>query len=103
MIAAATISANSGVPKIYDVLGKEVSAVSVAANKLVTAVKDQTATLKMSFHVGADGTSNNKININIDSMSSKSLGVNGLKVNGANGTKATDAIETIAAAIKKVS
>ena len=101
--AAATISANSGVPKIYDVLGKEVSAVSVAANKLVTAVKDQTATLKMSFHVGADGTSNNKININIDSMSSKSLGVNGLKVNGANGTKATDAIETIAAAIKKVS
>ena len=101
--AAITISANAGVPKIYDVLGKELSAVSVATNSLVTAVKDQTATLKMSFHVGADGTANNKININIDAMTAKSLGINGLKVNGTDGTKATDAIETIAAAIKKVS
>ncbi|MBD5451727.1 MAG: flagellar hook protein [Lachnospiraceae bacterium] len=101
--AATSISANSGVPKIYDVLGKEISAVSVADKNMVSAVKDQTATLKMSFHVGADGTANNKININIDAMNSKSLGVNGLKVNGSDGTKATDAIETIAAAIKKVS
>ncbi len=101
---AVTISANSGVPKVYDALGKEISAVSVAQDlKMVSAVKDQTADLKMSFHVGADGTANNKININLQSMSAKSLGVNGLKVNGANGTKATDAIETIAAAIKKVS
>jgi len=102
--AATTISANSGVPRVYDVLGKEISTVSIAKKKtLISAVKDQTATLKMSFHVGADGTSNNKININIDAMNSKSLGINGLKVNGEDGTKATDAIETIAAAIKKVS
>ena len=100
---AKTVSANAGVPKIYDVLGKELSAVSVAKNEQVTAVKDQTATLKMSFHVGADGTANNKININIDAMTAKSLGINGLKVNGTDGTNATDAIETIAAAIKKVS
>ncbi len=57
----------------------------------------------MSFHVGADGTDNNKININIDAMTAKSLGVNGLKVNGENGEKATDAIDTISAAIRKVS
>ena len=102
--AAGTISANAGVPKIYDALGKELSAVSIAkGGALLAAVKDQTATLKMSFHVGADGTSNNKININIDAMNSKSLGVNGLKVNGDDGSNATDAVETIAAAIKKVS
>jgi len=101
---AGTVSANSGVPKIYDALGRELSAVSIAAaGNLISAVKDQTATLKMSFHVGADGTSNNKININIDAMNSKSLGINGLKVNGEDGTKATDAIEVISAAIKKVS
>ncbi|MBD5471050.1 MAG: flagellar hook protein [Lachnospiraceae bacterium] len=101
--AAGTVSANAGVPKIYDVLGKEISAVSVANKQLVAATKDQTATLKMSFHVGADGTANNKININIDAMTAKSLGINGLKVNGTDGTNATDAVETIAAAIKKVS
>lgn len=100
---AGTVTANSGVPRVYDALGREVSAVSVASNKLVSAVKDQTAALKMSFHVGADGTANNKININIDAMTAKGLGVNGLKVNGATGANATDAIETIAAAIKKVS
>ena len=100
---AGTVSANAGVPKIYDILGKEISAVNVAEKNLVAATKDQTATLKMSFHVGADGTDNNKININIDAMTAKSLGINGLKVNGADGTNATDAVETIAAAIKKVS
>ena len=36
-------------------------------------------------------------------MNAKGLGINGLKVNGTDGTKATDAVETIAAAIKKVS
>ncbi len=108
--AAATISANSGVPRVYDALGREISTVSIAstyknnaAGALVSAVKDQIATLQMSFHVGADGTANNKININIDAMSAKGLGINGLKVNGETGKKATDAIETIAAAIKKVS
>lgn len=101
--AAGTVTANSGVPRVYDALGREVSAVSVAKGQLVSAVKDQTAALKMSFHVGADGTANNKININIDAMTAKGLGVNGLKVNGATGANATDAIETIAAAIKKVS
>jgi flagellin len=97
----ATISANASAPKVYDALGKEISAVSVS--KLINAVKDQTATLKLSFQVGADGTSNNKININIDAMNSKGLGINGLKVDGTDGTNATDAIEVISAAIKKVS
>ena len=100
---SASIAATSGAPRVYDALGKELSAVSVASNAMVAAVRDQVATLKMSFHVGADGTANNKININIDAMSSKGLGISGLKVSGDDGTNATNAIETIASAIKKVS
>ena len=62
-----------------------------------------TAALKMSFHVGADGTDNNKININIDAMTAKSLGINGLKVSGRDGTNATKAIDIINASIRTVS
>ncbi|NDO48179.1 flagellar hook protein, partial [Lachnospiraceae bacterium MD335] len=40
---------------------------------------------------------------NIDAMTAKSLGVNGLKVSGEDGSEATDAIDTISAAIRKVS
>ncbi len=100
--SSASVKANADAPRIYDALGKELSAATVAAGQL-TAIKEQTATLNLSFHVGADSTSNNKINVNIDAMSSKALGVNGLKVNGTDGTNATKAIDTIAAAIKKVS
>jgi flagellin len=95
------VYANSGAPKVYDALGKEVSAASVT--DLITAVKDRVADLHVSFQVGADGTSNNKININIEAMSAKGLGINGLRVDGTDGNNATDAIEVIAAAIKKVS
>jgi flagellin len=99
--AADDIKANAGAPKVYDALGKEVSAATFADK--INAIKDQTATLKLSLQVGADGTSNNKININIDAMSAKGLGINGLRVDGTDGTSATDAIEVISAAIKKVS
>jgi flagellin len=92
----------AGAPKVYDALGKELDASEYADDNIV-AIKDQTAALKLSFQVGADGTSNNKINISIDAMSAKGLGINGLKVDGTDGTNATDAIETISAAIKKVS
>jgi flagellin len=95
------IKANAGAPKVYDALGKEVSAATFADK--IAATKDQTATLKLSLQVGADGTSNNRINLNIDAMSAKGLGINGLKVDGTDGTNATDAIEVISAAIKKVS
>jgi flagellin len=95
------IKANAGAPKVYDALGKEVSAATFADK--ITATKDQTATLKLSLQVGADGTSNNRINLNIDAMSAKGLGINGLRVDGTDSTNATDAIETISAAIKKVS
>ena len=59
--------------------------------------------LTLSLQVGADSTDENKISVDIESMGAKSLGIDGLKVDGANSTNADNAIDTIAAAIQKVS
>ena len=64
--------------------------------------------LKLSLQVGADSTSNNKIEVDISSMSAKGLGLldtngNALKVDGKDSTNADAAINTIASAIQKVS
>ncbi|MCM1188235.1 MAG: flagellar hook protein [bacterium] len=59
--------------------------------------------LTLKLHVGADATSNNQISLDIESMSAKVLGVNGLKINGEDDTNALNAIETIKAALNKVS
>ena len=64
--------------------------------------------LDISLHVGADSTSDNKIQLSITSMSAKSLGLTNdkgaaLKVDGKDSTNADAAIDTIAAAIQKVS
>ena len=102
---SAEATARADAPKVYDALGKEIKLTTVndGTNDRVKAAQDKMAALKMSFHVGADGTSNNKISINIDAMSSKGLGINGLRVDGENGKNATASIDTISAAIKKVS
>ena len=59
--------------------------------------------LSLTLHVGADATSNNQIEVKIDSMSAASLGVDGIKVDGANDSNALNAIDTIKEAIQKVS
>ncbi len=103
---AEAATARADAPSVYDALGNKYVIGSDAFKQIVNAIaanKDQTAALKMSFHVGADGTLNNKINVSLDAMSAKGLGVNGLKVDGKNGDNATQAIDTISAAIKKVS
>ena len=69
----------------------------------VTASQTKTAGLTLKLHVGADATDNNQISVDIDAMSAAGLGVENLKVDGANDTNAKDAIETIKAAIQKVS
>jgi len=86
-------------PAVYDALGNK----TTLAAADVTGKKDITGALGLTLHVGADATSNNQISINIDAMNAKGLGVNGLKVNGTDDTKALAAIETIAEAIQKVS
>ena len=84
---------------LYDAFGNTVT--PVTAN--IQSAQDQVGSLKLSLHVGADATSNNKIELNLDAMSAKGLGVNGLRVDGATSTNADNAIETIKEAIQKVS
>ncbi len=69
----------------------------------VESFADLNSAVDLSLHVGADSSADNKINMNISMMSAKGLGVNGLMVNGDNGDKASAAIDTIAAALQKVS
>ena len=64
---------------------------------------DTNKSLNFSLHVGADSTEDNKIDVDISMMSARGLGVNGIQVSGDDDTKATAAIDTISAAIQKVS
>jgi len=69
----------------------------------ITAFSDLNKGLDVSLHVGADSTKDNKIGLTIEMMSARGLGVNGIKVDGSTDTNATAAIDTIKAAIQKVS
>ena len=57
--------------------------------------------LSFNLHVGSESASNNKISVTIESMSAEGLGIKDLKVNTE--SDATSSIDTIEAAIKKVS
>lgn len=59
--------------------------------------------LNFSLQVGADTTEENKINVDIESMSAKSLGIDNVTVTGKDSTNADEAVNTIADAIAKVS
>lgn len=66
-----------------------------------TVTETYTKALTLSLHVGADSADDNKISIEIEAMSAEGIGVKGLKVDTED--TATAAIDTIAAAIQKVS
>ncbi len=59
--------------------------------------------LNFSLQVGADTTEENKISVDIQSMSAKSLGINKVSVTGEDSTNADKAVNTIADAISQVS
>lgn len=61
------------------------------------------APLSLSLHVGADSTATNKIDLQINKMNTRGLGVEGLKVTGTSAQAATFAIEAISDAINRVS
>lgn len=86
-------------PLVYDAVGN-LTSLNPAA---VVGRRDIKGDVQLDIHVGADGTKNNKVHINIKCMSAKSLGVNGMKVDGADSTNADLAIETIKEALQKVS
>ena len=92
-------SARADAKQVYDAVGNKTT---LNANE-VTASRDKVGALTVGLHVGADATSNNQITMNIESMSAKGLGINGLKMDGTDDDAALDAIEKIKAAISKVS
>ncbi len=59
--------------------------------------------LNFSLHVGADADMTNKIGVNIETMSSANLGIQGINVSDDSGQAATYAIDAIANAIEMVS
>ena len=60
-------------------------------------------TLSFNLHVGSDADMTNKINVNVEAMTSAYLGVKGLDVSDDSGNTATYAIDSIGDAISKVS
>jgi flagellin len=94
-----TVSAKADAKQVYDAVGN-VTTLDAAE---VAYARDKVGALAVGLHVGADATSNNQIAMNIESMSSKGLGINGLKIDGTSDDNALGAIEKIKAAISKVS
>jgi len=105
--ASPTVMARAGV-KLYDAVGNAIDMTNASGDndsdeRLIVADQNLVGDLKLKLHVGADATKNNQITINLQAMSAKGLGVNGLKVDGLDDTNALDAIETIKSALATVS
>ena len=110
--ALGTITAANGTTAFTDVAkptGNTAGTQVTYTDKAITlniarkAAVETSDALTLSLQVGADSTDENKISVDIESMGAKSLGIDGLKVDGTNSTNADNAIDTIAAAIQKVS
>ena len=95
----------AAVKNAYNETGKgNLKSLSVDGDTIsLEAFADLNKSLNFSLHVGADSTEDNKIDVDIAMMSARGLGVNGIQVSGDDDTKATAAIDTISAAIQKVS
>ena len=87
----------------YNVGDKVTANVGIDDDGKVSLNKKSIRALELSLHVGADSTKDNKISVEIDSMSAEGLGVEGLKVNGKDSSNADKAIDTIAEALQQVS
>ena len=72
-------------------------------SKFIGKTETGKGSLSLNLHVGADATTNNQIGLEIEAMDATTLGIKGIKVDGADDTNSLDAIDTIKAAIQKVS
>ncbi len=90
---------------LYLKVGDEITAATGKAVKDMVNVNNRFSVgdLSMRFHVGADATSNNQISLDIQAMTGEIIGVEGLRVDGLDDTNARNAIETITAALDRVS
>ncbi len=98
--------------KVGDAGNTAAVAVSGTTFTITKGTATTTKALTFGLHVGADADMTNKIAVKIDTMDTKGLGINGLKVmkdgNSSNdsdieGANATYAIDAIANAVSKVS
>ncbi|MCM1261307.1 MAG: flagellar hook protein [Butyrivibrio sp.] len=80
--------------------GSVEATINVVKKADVSAASD---VLNFSLQVGADTTEENKINVDIESMSAKSLGIDNVSVTGKDSSNADEAVNTVADAIAKVS
>ncbi len=69
----------------------------------VSKIDQEPDNMNFSLQVGADTTEENKISVDIQSMSAKSLGIDKVSVTGKDSTNADKAVNTIADAIAQVS
>ena len=93
-----------GTGGVKDEYGTAGTAIGGGATILkVETFSDMNDAVDLSLHVGADSSSDNKINMNIAMMSARALGINGLDISGETAEKATSAIDTIASALQMVS
>ncbi|MBQ9990525.1 MAG: flagellar hook protein [Lachnospiraceae bacterium] len=90
---------------LYLNVGGEIVEATVAQTKEMVNVNERFSVgdLSLSFHVGADATLNNQINVDLQAMTGEIIGVEGIRVDGADDTNALNAIETITAALDRVS
>ena len=59
--------------------------------------------LTLNLHVGSDAAMTNRINVTLEAMNAKSIGIAGINVSDATGKNATYAIDAIADALQRVS
>jgi len=81
---------------------KDITFTSSSIFKIET-FADKNNDLDFTLHVGADSELSNTIGLNIAHLSARGLGVNALMVSGQKVDNATDAIDTVAAALQIVS
>ena len=90
---------------LYLKVGDEITtATQKSVNDMVnTNDRFSVGSLSMKFHVGADATENNQIKIDMMAMTGEILGVDKVRVDGLDDTNARNAIESITAALDRVS
>jgi len=88
---------------LYDEDGNVLELTADDISEALATPEELVGALTLKLHVGADATTNNQISIDLHAMSAKGLGIDELKVDGADDTNALAAIDTIKEAIQKVS
>ncbi|SFO49806.1 flagellin [Pseudobutyrivibrio sp. JW11] len=89
--------------KITQYVGGEPQTATTVSFSLTKGHVNVQNALTLNLHVGADAAMSNKINVSIEAMNSKSIGINGINVSDATGKAATYAIDAIADALQRVS